>query len=149
MASKKKVTKANKSKATKAVVIPSRGSKQKPAAKKVAPKKVVTKKAASKKVVAAKKPVASKATKAKAVAPKAVEAPKTGKLKSLRGAKAIVRLADPVDDAKVEQQLNELLLKGKARGFVTEAEILHVFPNLENDLGIIETVMDSLEAMGV
>ncbi len=58
-------------------------------------------------------------------------------------------LLEPAEQAKLDAQLAELMHKGKARGFVTEAEILHVFPTLENDISTIEHVMDALEAQGI
>lgn len=58
-------------------------------------------------------------------------------------------IADTATEAKVQHQLEDLMAKGKARGFVTEAEILHVFPTMENDITTIEKVMDALEAIGV
>ncbi len=114
---------------------------KKPAVKK-APvkgvKKVAAKKAVAKKVLA-KKPVAAKKTSAKS--------PVKGSKKS--SAKIIAPILDPATEAKIQAQLDELMHKGKARGFVTEAEILHVFPNLEDDITSIERVMDALEAIGV
>jgi RNA polymerase primary sigma factor len=41
------------------------------------------------------------------------------------------------------------MAKGKARGFVTEAEILHVFPSLEEDINGLERLMDALEEAGI
>ncbi|TAL19312.1 sigma-70 family RNA polymerase sigma factor [Patescibacteria group bacterium] len=42
-----------------------------------------------------------------------------------------------------------LVTKAKQRGFVTDAEILHTFPDLEEHLPFFEKTMDRLEAMGV
>lgn len=138
-------TKAKK--ATKAVSKPAKKPlAKKPAAKPV--KKSVAKKPATKKVVAKKpikkvpKPVTKAAGKAKAkVTTKPVVKP---------AKKAPVKAEiSPALEAKIQAQLADLMDKGKARGFVTEAEILHVFPNLEDDITEIEAVMDALEAIGV
>ncbi len=118
---------------------------KKPAVKKTpvkGVKKPVAKKAVSKKTPA-KKPIATKKTTAKV----SNKAPVKGSKKS--SAKVIAPILDPATEAKIQAQLDELMHKGKARGFVTEAEILHVFPNLEDDILSIERVMDALEAIGV
>lgn len=130
---------------------------KKPATKKSVAKKSSTKAAAkpAKKPVASKKPAVKKA-----VVKKPVIAKKGGnkladksKVKASAAKKSAVKsapiLSDAALEAKVAAQLSELMHKGKARGFVTEAEILHVFPNLENDITQIEKVMDALEAIGV
>ncbi|MBI3231863.1 MAG: RNA polymerase sigma factor RpoD [Candidatus Doudnabacteria bacterium] len=44
---------------------------------------------------------------------------------------------------------SELVQKGVARGFVTEAEVLHAFPNLEDDIIEVEKVMDMLDKRGI
>lgn len=133
------------------------------AIKKKAAKKAVKKTAAKKSVKkvakkSAAKKVAKKAVKKTTKSAKAVRKPAkaTAKKPATKSAakktakRAVVKIELPqVDNEKVEQQLNDLLQKGKARGFVTEAEVLHVFPNLEENLDTIESVMDSLEAMGV
>ncbi len=125
MASKKKVVKKTKPVAKKAV---KKSVAKKPVAKKAVKKVVKTVKQVKKAV----KPVAKKTTSKKPVK------------------KQVVKAAPIViNSEKVQQQLDELLHKGKARGFVTEAEILHVFPNLEDNLVEIESVMDALEAVGV
>ncbi len=107
------------------------------ATKKVVVKKVVAKKPSVKKVVATKKPAAKSPAKAATKSSKKVTA------------KAAPLILDPATEAKIQAALDELMHKGKARGFVTEAEILHVFPNLENEITTIEKVMDALEAIGV
>jgi hypothetical protein len=68
---------------------------------------------------------------------------KTGK-KSLKPARSSEARA-----AEVESALQTLLLKGSGRGFVTEAEILHVLPNLEDDIASVEEVMKELEKRGI
>lgn len=127
-------------------------------------KKVVAKKTAAKPV----KKVVSKPTKKVTKKPAVKVAPKKTPAKSSKAAtkpvakkqdkkatgksasKALVKkIPDIAFEAKVQHQLEELMAKGKARGFVTEAEVMHVFPNFEEDITTIEHVMDALDAIGV
>ncbi len=114
---------------TKRAVKPKAKSGVKGGAKKVLSKKLAGKTAVKSPAKAVKKPVA-----------KVIKKP---------AVKHVAPVLDAAAEAKIEAQLSELMHKGKARGFVTEAEILHVFPNLENDIEAIEKVMDALEAIGV
>lgn len=145
MVNKKKIIKKSAKPAAKKVVKKVTAKKpikqpKKPAAKVV---KKVVKKPVVKAVKKVAKPAAKKVDAKKAPAKKPVV--KTGK--QTKAPQKV--LFDPNMEAKVKAQLDELMHKGKARGFVTEAEIMHVFPNLENDLDAIEQVMDALEAIGV
>ncbi len=119
----------------------------------------------AKKVVLKKKPVA----KAKVVLkkPETKTAPKKIKsrmmvrdnakaaepLKKKKGKRIGRKLAKLVlseeETQKFQEALDSLMVKGQSRGFVTEAEILHVFPLLEDDIGLLERVMDTLEDNGV
>lgn len=47
------------------------------------------------------------------------------------------------------EQLQSLLNKGRLRGFVTEAEILYAFPDLEDYLPEFEAALDKLDKAGV
>jgi RNA polymerase primary sigma factor len=51
--------------------------------------------------------------------------------------------------AQIERALVNLMDKGRGRGFVTEAEILHALPTLEDDIRGLEAVMDELEKRGI
>lgn len=134
--------------------------------KKVEKKKQVKKTTKpAKKVVPKKKPVA----KAKVVVkkPETKTAPKKIKsrmmvrdnakaaepLKKKKGKRIGRKLAKLVlseeETQKFQEALDSLMVKGQSRGFVTEAEILHVFPLLEDDIGLLERVMDTLEDNGV
>ncbi len=100
--------------------------------------------------MALKKKVVKKVTKpAKKPAAKKVLKPakKVVAKKSLR--KLPKAPIDPELEGRLAQSLASLMAKGKARGFVTEAEILHVFPNLEEDINGLEKVMDALDATGI
>ncbi len=114
--------------------------------KKVAPKRkkvIVKSKSGSKgkpirKKTVAKKPIAKKATKqVKAKKPVAKARPKLSEAQ--QGAV----------HAEAEKALTYLLSKGIERGFVTEPEILHVFPHIENDIKGLEHVMDELDKRGI
>ncbi len=97
-------------------------------------KKIAAKKVVKKTVKPAKKPVVKSAAKP------------TAKTKIKLVTKPNLSAEE---QSRLDAQLAELMHKGKARGFVTEAEILHVFPTLENDINAIESVMDALEAGGI
>ncbi len=120
---KKPVTKLTKKPIQKKTVKPAKAA-AKPAAKKVVAKKPA--KPAAKKVVA-KKPA---------------EVKKSNK-------RVFKQFIDPELESKLAESLDFLMDKGRARGFVTEAEILHVFPSLEDDITGLEKIMDSLDAVGI
>jgi len=44
-----------------------------------------------------------------------------------------------------DQQIEELLSRGKSKGFVTEEEIIHIFPDIEDDIERLEKIYDELE----
>jgi RNA polymerase primary sigma factor len=69
------------------------------------------------------------------------------KLKPRKAAKP-VELSEAAK-AQIEQALANLMDKGRGRGFVTEAEILHAMPTLEDDIRGLEAVMDELEKRGI
>lgn len=54
-----------------------------------------------------------------------------------------------IDPKIVEHATQALLDKGGSRGFITEAEILHVLPQFEDDIAALEQVMDGLEKRGI
>jgi RNA polymerase primary sigma factor len=53
------------------------------------------------------------------------------------------------ENEHAKKALSYLLQKGSERGFVTEAEILHGFPNIENDISGLEYIMDELDKRGI
>lgn len=125
----------------------------KKSAKKIAskpkPKKLAkTKPKAKPKVKAKLKPVKSKAgtvsARKKITAKASARAAKSGKGKTGKKKGTAV---EPTEENIAA--LKELIKKGKARGFVTEAEILHTFPHLEDDIFGLEGVMDELEKSGI
>lgn len=48
-----------------------------------------------------------------------------------------------------EEAINEILERGKPRGFVTDNEILYYFPKIEEDVSLLEEIYDRLEAAGI
>jgi RNA polymerase primary sigma factor len=47
------------------------------------------------------------------------------------------------------EKMEALIKRGRLRGFVTDLEILHFFPNLEQDINGLEELLDRLEEEGV
>ncbi len=123
---KKKATKKTK----KAVKV---SKAKKPAKKAVKTVKKVVKKSATKaaKPKAAKKPVAAKAA-------KVAKAPKEGKLSS---AEKKGKLLDTKAD--------EIIAKGRKRGFITYDEILKVFPDIENNIMFLDKLYDKFSVAGI
>lgn len=120
---------------------------KKPAAKKKVAKKKVAKKPAKKtsKKVAAKTP--EKKLKKKKGPPKPVGKKRTSKkLPAKRKAKLVLT---EEESEKLKEALDELMDKGQSRGFVTEAEIMKVIPEIEENISLVERVMDTLESNGV
>lgn len=150
---KKPVPKAAKSAAKKSgaqapkkAVKASKAKPAKPAGKKEAAKK----KAAPARDAKAKKP----APKAKAPAPKKEKRPEA---KKARPAAEKEKEKKPAKKAEVsaaekeelETALEELIERGKSKGFVTNLEILDYFPRIENDLTYLEEIYDRLESAAV
>ncbi|MBI2278559.1 MAG: sigma-70 family RNA polymerase sigma factor [Candidatus Brennerbacteria bacterium] len=48
-----------------------------------------------------------------------------------------------------EAHLDELVRRGRGRGFVTDAEVLNYFPHIEQHLGFLERVYERLEKEGI
>jgi RNA polymerase primary sigma factor len=49
----------------------------------------------------------------------------------------------------IEAKIQELIKRGKEKGFVTDEEILHYFPNIDRQLDILEKIYDKLEVAGI
>jgi len=45
--------------------------------------------------------------------------------------------------------VKELLIRGRQRGFLTENEVLHALPNLEDNIGMFEGLLDEMDFAGV
>src|SRR3989344_6759596 len=91
-----------------------------------------SRKKVSKKPVRKKKPAKKVSTKKKA--------PK--KLKSKRAPRA----PKPV---VTEEAIQKIIGKGKNRGFITEAELLHALPNVEKDIEGLEKLYERLDAANI
>jgi RNA polymerase primary sigma factor len=136
--------------------------KKKKQAKKSSGKKVKTKKTKIKKMASRKKTMPAK----KNSAVKKNKPPKNkrriGKKKKLEPkmslAKKKLKAALKKKPAKFQKPENvkthkdpvdELLMRGKQRGFITEDEILHVIPNAEKEVKKLETLYEKLDEMGI
>jgi len=117
-------------------------------------KKAVAKKAvALKKVVATKKPAAKVAPVAKKMAAKkpiakVVVAPKKKVEKTFVPKKKVTVVEEEGVKTKA-QIIADLIARGKQRGFVTEDEIIHLIPEVEEELDELENLYEQLETAGV
>ncbi|NTW75726.1 MAG: RNA polymerase sigma factor RpoD [Candidatus Moranbacteria bacterium] len=119
--------------------IPKKTVKKSPVKRAVSPKPVA-KKAVSSKVVAQKKTTRQRPlTQSKTSPKKKVSAPKPEPKKT----KAEVKKEEKND------AFEEIVNRGKQRGFVTEDEIIHILPDVETDLDALERLYGSLEEAGV
>lgn len=112
----------------------------------MATKKKIIKKA---KKPAVKKPVAKKPV--KKVPAKAVKTP-TAKPKSAlaRSVKHEVHHdKDEHGNKTWDRQIKVLVDRAVARGFITESEIMHAMPDLEENIPVLEDLMDKLDAKGL
>lgn len=145
---KKAIKKATPKKTTKKVA-PKKAVKKlvKKAVKKVTKKTVVkkpAKKAAPKKVT--KKPTKKVVSKPKKQAPKKKDL-KANKAVPKKGAK---KKTDKNEAKKSKDSaFDDLFLRGKQRGFVTEDEIIHILPDVEADLEHLERLYEKLEDSGI
>ncbi|NTW13822.1 MAG: RNA polymerase sigma factor RpoD [Candidatus Moranbacteria bacterium] len=104
-------------------------------------KKAVVKKTPAKKV--AEKKTAKKMTPKKAFNGKKSPAKKSVARKPEKKTKTELRA-----EAK-KGAFDEIVARGKQRGFVTEDEIIHILPDVEADLDALENLYESLEIAGV
>jgi RNA polymerase primary sigma factor len=103
-----------------------------------------------------------KRSKAVKVVKKAKKKPvqKTGKLKGLKSVKKLpkkiltkktehkapkVRGKEKIESAEI----NELIERGRPRGFVTDNEILYYFPKIEDNVSLLDEIYDRLESAGI
>ncbi len=69
------------------------------------------------------------------------------KKKAPKAAKKVVEIKKPWKSE--EELVSDLIYRGKQRQFVTEDEIMHIFPDAERDIEKLESLYDKLEEMGV
>jgi len=145
---KKVVKKPTAKKAVKRVV---KKTAKKPVLKKT---KITTKKPAKKVQTKAVKPVAKKTVGKAKVSAKSVQ-------KKLAVAKKPVKKATPtkkvsqkkatekVEEKTFEQSEKELIKKGKSQGFVTQDEILSIFPEVEDNVEQLDEIYATLSEQGI
>ncbi len=120
-------------------------------------KKLPTKKSPSKKVVKVAKKQSRKKT-VKHVPAKKAKKPAQGKAKTRKPA-AKKKVDRPKKEKVIEKKMSreeikknafdELMVRGKQRGFVTEDEIIHILPDIEQDLENLENLYERLETSGI
>jgi RNA polymerase primary sigma factor len=123
--------------------------------KKITKKKVFPKKKPLKKKAVAKKakPAFKKRAVKKAVAKKAKPAfkkravKKALKTKAKKAAKKIIEKHEIIKPT--EEQINSLLAKGRQRTFVTETELLYIFPEIEEYIFDYELFLEDLQKNGI
>ncbi len=124
---------------------------KKTAAKKTVAKKKTTRRAqitkAAKKTAKVKRaPKKATAKKTAATSKKKVTKKTTAKKKAVKRTKAasVREVVKPT-----EEQMNKLIEKGRMRGFVTETEILYVFPEVEEYIFDYELFLERLQRNGI
>ncbi len=155
-AKKKTTTKKKKVIASKKKQVRRVKTKVVKAKKKVAPKKVAAKKRA-KSTLAKGKALKGKFKKAVTVKPKdelledeedEFKDDEHDTILSLKARKLELSKM-PKKEREKQEKGDQLIAKGKERGFVTYDEILKYFPNLENDVTFLEEIYARLETAGV
>src|SRR6185369_13396914 len=100
----------------------------------------------------AKKPMKKTAHK-KAVKKAAKKSVSSKKVKKAKKAKKPMKKKTAKQEGKnteaKKNAFDELLFRGKQRGFVTEDEIIHILPDVEQDLENLENLYERLETSGI
>src|SRR3989344_534461 len=98
----------------------------------------------------AKKKVAKKVKrpKAKPVAKKPVKKKEKAKVKAKTRQQQPV-VATHIKDTDWDKQISLLSSRGEARGFLTEAEIIHALPEIEENIPMLEKLLDLLDSKGI
>lgn len=136
---------AAKKAATKKKAVVKKSSK---ATKKTATKKAV-KKATKKSVKKSKKPAKKAPAKKKASAKKSVVKKSSKTTKKAAPKKNVTKEPKTAQTFGVAEELEMLMKRGTQRGFVTEDEIMHAVPDIENDVAELEAFYDALESYGI
>ena len=123
-------------------------NKKKLAKKKTAKKKQekVRKKKPAKKKIVRKKPIEKRK-----IAEKKKSAPPAGGLRKKKRKKPVAQKRKVIKKKEVfkEEKIQELIRRGRSRGFVTGGEILYYFPDIEYDISGLEKLYDTLEEAGI
>ncbi len=139
---------AKKKTSKKSVKKPKNKVVKKNATKKIIKKKSVAKKPAKKK--SAKKFVSVKKTKNFSKANKKARATQKKNSAKKKNTSKISKKIAPQKTKKDSKNLfDDLLYRGKQRGFVTEDEIIHAIPNAEKEIEQLEDLYEKLDLMGV
>jgi RNA polymerase primary sigma factor len=71
--------------------------------------------------------------------------------------KSVAKKSEPKHEAKKvsaskldwDKEIDRLVARAVARGFLTEAEVIHALPSLEENIGALEKLMDILDSKGI
>jgi RNA polymerase primary sigma factor len=107
-------------------------------------KKTLKKSKAVRIVKKIKKKPAQKAGKLKALR-QVKKSPKKASTKKIEHKTEKVRGKEKIESAEV----NELIERGRPRGFVTDNEILYYFPKIEDNVSLLDEIYDRLESAGI
>jgi RNA polymerase primary sigma factor len=141
---KKKTTKKATAKKTVKKAAPKKTAKKATAKKTV--KKAAPKKTAKKAVKKTVKKAAPKKTAKKATAKKTKKGTKRNRAKKKPAVKPALKheIVRPTDT-----MVKSLIAKGRSRGFITETELLHIFPEIEEYIYEYELFLENLQKNGV
>jgi RNA polymerase primary sigma factor len=81
--------------------------------------------------------------------PKKLKAGFKPKIKPKKGGKSSGSSPSASESVDWDKQVKILVSRGIARGFVTEAEIMHALPELEENIPAVERLFETLESRGV
>ncbi len=107
-------------------------------------KKTLKKSKAVRTVKKIKKKPAQKAGKLK-VLKQVKKSPKKALTKKIEHKTEKVRGKEKIESAEI----NELIERGRPRGFVTDNEILYYFPKIEDNVSLLDEIYDRLESAGI
>ena len=137
MATKKKNMKKNQS----AKVPKKAKSAVKTKSASVTVKRPIVKKVISKKITKVIKPIKVKKQSA--------QTRKANRSEFTRSAHKPVKKVNKSKTMTQEERADELVVKGKKRGFITYDEILKLFPNVEQDISFLDVLYDKLTTAGI
>ncbi|MEP7162362.1 MAG: RNA polymerase sigma factor RpoD [Candidatus Moraniibacteriota bacterium] len=115
-------------------------------------KKSATKAHAKKRVTRVKHKAHPKSRKmAKVSKKKAVKKQAKKNTSKKKAKKGLIRVASKKETRSAAKKgaFEELVARGKQRGFVTEDEIIHILPDIEQDLENLENLYEKLETLGI
>ena len=73
----------------------------------------------------------------------------TRRVKNERKAKKAAKTREGKKAAITKTQMDSILRKGEERGFITNSEILHIFPNIEKDVEQLEKIYEILKEKSI